>query len=223
MQGSLSENVRRTSTSIPYAVLVSSVLTLFAPIASALDTFDIQVCEAMHDGKERLGCYREIYPSGTCKIDKDEMSCFERENREFVARSELAQKAEKQRKIREEAETQAAQKKRSDQEMVLQQAKAAEQARIEASRPKPGVGDAVGDAFRLCAALKSTGKVTQCDVDGGDSTVSATIDMTSSEAQKTCVSTADMLAQKTRSFSGKWELRLYSPYGSRPIAACTLL
>ena len=38
-----------------------------------------------------------------------------------------------------------------------------------------------------------------------------------------CIGVADMMARKTRSFAGKWKLRIFSPYsGKHPTAICNL-
>lgn len=85
--------------------------------------------------------------------------------------------------------------------------------------------DAVDYAYALCTMLKKTGDVTQCKVNirlGGNS-VDATIDTTSADARKICTGVASEMAQKTHTFAGKWQLRIFSPYGQEgPIAACTL-
>ena len=88
---------------------------------------------------------------------------------------------------------------------------------------KIAFADAVGDAFGMCASLKGTGLVTECEVKGYGSTVDVTIDTNGSDARKMCAGISDMMAKQTRSFAGKWKLRIFSPYsGQRPIAVCTL-
>lgn len=83
--------------------------------------------------------------------------------------------------------------------------------------------DVIDDAYRLCKAMESTAVTTQCEVKGWGSTVDVTIDTSGVEARKICIGAADMMAQKTRTFNGKWKLRIFSPYsGDRPIAVCTL-
>ena len=89
--------------------------------------------------------------------------------------------------------------------------------------PGTAQADVVDDAYRLCAALEGTGLTTECEVKGWGSTVDVRIDTSSPEARKICTSTADMMAQMTRSFAGKWKLRIFSPYsGEHPIAICNL-
>ena len=89
--------------------------------------------------------------------------------------------------------------------------------------PGPAQADAVDDAYWLCAALERTGLTTECEVKGWGSTVDARIDTSSYEARKICISVADMMAQKTRSFDGEWKLQIFSPYsGETPIAICNL-
>lgn len=85
--------------------------------------------------------------------------------------------------------------------------------------------DAVDYAYALCTTMKKTGDVTQCKVNitpHGNS-VDATIDTSGEEAKKICTEVASEMAKKTRVFAGKWELRIFSPYGQEgPISACTL-
>jgi hypothetical protein len=87
---------------------------------------------------------------------------------------------------------------------------------------RPAWADVIDDAFRLCAAAKQTGMTSQCEVKGGSRAIEMTIDTTSAEARKMCVGIVGMMAKQTRSFASKWELRIFSPYGPRPIASCTL-
>jgi hypothetical protein len=84
------------------------------------------------------------------------------------------------------------------------------------------LADVIDDAFRLCTAAKQTGMASQCEVKGGSRTIEMAIDTTSAEARKMCVGMVDMMAKQTRSFAGKWELRIFSPFGPRPIASCAL-
>lgn len=83
--------------------------------------------------------------------------------------------------------------------------------------------DVIDDAYRLCSAIEGTNLATECKVSGWGSTVDTTIDTTSAEARKICAGIADMMAQKTHTFAGKWKLRIFSPYsGEHPIASCIL-
>lgn len=83
--------------------------------------------------------------------------------------------------------------------------------------------DVIDDAYRLCKAMEATGLTTECEVKGWGSTVDVTIDTNGSEGRKICAGVADMMAKQTRTFAGKWKLRIFSPYsGQRPIAVCTL-
>lgn len=83
--------------------------------------------------------------------------------------------------------------------------------------------DAVGDAHRLCSAVSRTGMATECEVSGYHSRVDVTIDTNGAEARKICAGMVDQMAQVTRSFAGKWQLRILSPYsGTKAIAVCTL-
>lgn len=83
--------------------------------------------------------------------------------------------------------------------------------------------DVIDDAYRLCKAMEATGLTTECEVKGWGSTVDVTIDTSGSEGRKICAGVADMMAKQTRTFAGKWKLRIFSPFsGQRPIAVCTL-
>jgi hypothetical protein len=83
--------------------------------------------------------------------------------------------------------------------------------------------DVIDDAYRLCKAMEATGLTTECEVKGWGSTVDVTIDTNGSEGRKICAGVVDMMAKQTRTFAGKWKLRIFSPYsGQRPIAVCTL-
>lgn len=85
--------------------------------------------------------------------------------------------------------------------------------------------DAVDYAYALCTMLKKTGDVTQCKVNirSDGNSVDATIDTGGTDARKICSGVANEMAQKTHTFAGKWQLRIFSPYGQEgPIAACTL-
>lgn len=87
--------------------------------------------------------------------------------------------------------------------------------------PAPAAADDTDDAFRLCRAMEATNLTTQCEVNGRS--VDVTIDTNGAEARKICAGVAQQMAQKTRSFAGRWKLRVFSPYsGTKPIAVCTL-
>jgi hypothetical protein len=43
-------------------------------------------------------------------------------------------------------------------------------------------------------------------------------------ARRICSGLVDMVADKAKSFDGKWKLRIFSPYsGDHPTTVCTLL
>ncbi len=89
--------------------------------------------------------------------------------------------------------------------------------------PEVASADVVSDAYGLCRTFEATGLSTECEVSGWNSTVDVTIDTSGGEARKICAGVVEMMAEKTRSFAGKWKLRIFSPYsGDRPIAVCTL-
>ena len=81
----------------------------------------------------------------------------------------------------------------------------------------------VGDAYRVCEAFQNTGLVTECDVNGSDEFIDVRIDTSGAEARKICSQIIPMVSKHTRKFSGRWKLRIFSPYsGSRPITMCVL-
>ncbi len=89
--------------------------------------------------------------------------------------------------------------------------------------PRTAHADAVEDAYRLCAAFEATGMTTEREVKRWGSTVDVRIDTNGSEARSICSGAADMMAELTRSFAGRWKLRIFSPYsGDHPIAICNL-
>ena len=91
------------------------------------------------------------------------------------------------------------------------------------SNNEPRAPNVFDEAYHLCDAMKGTGDVTECTVDGSGHFVDVRIDMSSEEAKKVCAATVAMVAQHTTRFAGIWQLRLFSPYsGDHPIAICTL-
>ncbi len=89
----------------------------------------------------------------------------------------------------------------------------------------PVMADAVENAYRLCQVIDGTGLGSSpCEVSGWDGSVTATMDMASGEARKTCVGMVSMLAQKNIRFPGRqWTLQIKSPYsGKNSIAYCNL-
>lgn len=79
-------------------------------------------------------------------------------------------------------------------------------------------------ACALCSVVDSTGLGSQpCEVSGWNSSVTATLDMSSSEARKVCAQVAALLKQKGISFDAGWTLQIRSPYsGDNTIAYCDL-
>src|SRR5437899_2241723 len=70
---------------------------------------------------------------------------------------------------------------------------------------QPARADAVEDAYRLCKAMESSGVTTECTVSGYHSRVDVTIDTNGTEARKICAGVVEQMAQKTRSFNGRWK------------------
>jgi hypothetical protein len=82
----------------------------------------------------------------------------------------------------------------------------------------------VNYAYALCSVIDGTGLASSpCEVSGWNSSVTATIDMTSSEARKLCGQVAGMMRQKGATFREGWTLQIKSPYsGGNSIAFCDL-
>lgn len=79
------------------------------------------------------------------------------------------------------------------------------------------------DAFKLCKMIDGTGLTSSpCEVSGWGSSVTATIDMSASEARDLCSKMSGFTAAQGWKLSG-WMLNIRSPYsGDRNIAYCTL-
>lgn len=93
------------------------------------------------------------------------------------------------------------------------------------SSSAPSKPDAFDYAYTLCKMVKSSGYVTQCKVNitSDGNSVDATIDTNGPEAQKMCSGVVEMMAKQTHAFAGKWQFRIFSPYGQQgPIASCAL-
>lgn len=93
------------------------------------------------------------------------------------------------------------------------------------SSSTPSKPDAFDYAYALCKIVKKTGDVTQCKVNitSDGNSVDATIDTNGDEARKMCSGVVAMMAKKTHAFAGKWQFRIFSPYGQQgPIASCAL-
>lgn len=86
------------------------------------------------------------------------------------------------------------------------------------------VDDTVKHAYALCQVFDSTGLTSSpCEVSGWNSTVTAVVDMTASEARKLCPQVADLMRQRGATFNRGWKLQIRSPYsGESSIAFCNL-
>jgi hypothetical protein len=81
--------------------------------------------------------------------------------------------------------------------------------------------DAVDDAYRVCTAMMNTNLVSKCDVNGWNSSVDVRIDTSGEEAIKICTSSVEQVSQYTERLTGKWKLRVYSPFsGDNVLAEC---
>lgn len=90
--------------------------------------------------------------------------------------------------------------------------------------PAAAEDNSVNYAYALCSVIDSTGLASSpCEVSGWNSSVTATIDMTSTEARKLCGQVAGMMRQKGAGFGKGWTLQIKSPYsGGNSIAFCDL-
>jgi hypothetical protein len=89
----------------------------------------------------------------------------------------------------------------------------------------PALSDAVDSAYVLCSVIDGTGlSSAPCEVSGWSGTITATIDMNSSEARKLCPQIAQAMHDRGKRFSGRqWTLQIKSPYsGENTIAFCNL-
>lgn len=82
--------------------------------------------------------------------------------------------------------------------------------------------DTIDNAYRLCSAFEATKLTSECTVKGGDQSVEVTIDMTSAEARKACPQMTAQIRSIGATFGSTWRLKIFSPYGERPIASCPL-
>lgn len=82
----------------------------------------------------------------------------------------------------------------------------------------------VSYAYALCSVIDGTGLGSQpCEVSGWHSTVTAYLDMVSSEARATCTLLVAKLRHEGIRFQSGWSLQIKSPYsGDNSIAYCDL-
>lgn len=82
----------------------------------------------------------------------------------------------------------------------------------------------VQNAYALCSIIDGTGLASApCEVSGWNSSVTATIDMTSAEARKLCSQISGEMKNRGVRFRQGWTLQIKSPYsGTNSIAFCNL-
>jgi hypothetical protein len=81
--------------------------------------------------------------------------------------------------------------------------------------------DAVDAAYRVCKAMMTTNLVSKCDVSGWNSSVDVRIDTNAREAIKMCSASVGLVSQYTTALSGRWKLRIFSPFsGENVLAEC---
>lgn len=82
--------------------------------------------------------------------------------------------------------------------------------------------DAIDDAYRVCNAMMGTDLVSKCDVSGWNSSVDVRIDTSAREAIKICRASVALVSQYTGKLSGRWKLRIFSPFsGNNVLAECS--
>ncbi|HEY0124084.1 MAG TPA: hypothetical protein VGC14_20450 [Rhizobium sp.] len=87
------------------------------------------------------------------------------------------------------------------------------------------LSDSVTNAYALCKVIDGTGMSSApCEVSGWNSSVVATLDMTSADARTSCRQIAGLMEMKGLHFTGTdWTLQIKSPYsGDKTIAFCKL-
>ena len=88
---------------------------------------------------------------------------------------------------------------------------------------KPGIAcaDDVANAEYLCAIINATGLTnTQCEMSAATSSVTSTMEISVSEANKLCGKLVDLMAQGDHPFSTRWVLNFRSD--KNRIAFCVL-
>lgn len=92
------------------------------------------------------------------------------------------------------------------------------------SGPALAEDKSVDHAFFMCRLIDSTGMGSApCEVSGWNQSVTANLDMTSSEARQLCQQVAGLMRDQGRSFGRNWTFQIVSPYsGGNSIAFCNL-
>lgn len=89
--------------------------------------------------------------------------------------------------------------------------------------PLAGADDGLGNAYFLCDVFAKTGVSTECQASNATSTVDVIINTSAEEAARVCSVISGNMAQKGRSFGGRWQLRVFAPdRADQPLAACLL-
>lgn len=84
-------------------------------------------------------------------------------------------------------------------------------------------GNSGDNAMKLCAIIDAT-KLSSapCDYSAWGQTVTATFDMSATEARSLCEKISSLARQKDITFSRGWKLQINSPYSRSSIAFCDL-
>lgn len=90
--------------------------------------------------------------------------------------------------------------------------------------PLIAIANSGESALRLCAMLDASNLLSKpCEVAGWGGTVNMTVDMSASEARKTCAAVVNIVQKQGLKFDRRWKLNIYSPYsGESTIAFCRL-
>jgi hypothetical protein len=71
----------------------------------------------------------------------------------------------------------------------------------------PRAPDEFDDAAKVCAAFRSTGMVTECEL-GVPRLIDVRMNTTPSEAQKICVKTVEAVSPQAKKLTPRWQLRI---------------
>lgn len=104
---------------------------------------------------------------------------------------------------------------------MLAQKKGPSETQAVSSAPKD---NSVDYAYRLCNVIDGTGLTSaKCEVSGWNSSVTMHVDMSASEARKTCAAMVNEVRAQGLRFDPGWTIQIRSPYsGDNSIAFCNL-
>ncbi|MCG9100223.1 hypothetical protein [Laribacter hongkongensis] len=82
----------------------------------------------------------------------------------------------------------------------------------------------VDNAHKVCQTFENSNLLSKpCEISGLKSKINITLDMSPSEARKTCTSAVNLFKKNGITFNSGWTLNIYSPYNNKnSIAYCNL-